>query len=86
MFGKTHSVETKNHWSEIRKGKNIGTSNVTSVRYIIEDINGDILKIETKKEVMKFLGCSGYFFSSKKYKNYKLIGKEKIHNEKINKN
>jgi hypothetical protein len=29
---------------------------------------------------MKFIGCSEYFFSSKKYKNYKLIEKEKIHN------
>jgi len=84
MSGKIHSEETKKHWSEIRKGKNTGSSCATSIRYIIEDVNNDsILKIETKKSVMDFIGCSGNFFSSKKYKNYKLIGKEKIHEDEI---
>jgi len=83
MIGKKHSDETKKHWSEIRKGKNTGESNATSVRYIIESPEGEIIKIETKKAVMNFIGCSEFFFSSKKYKNYKLIGKEKIHNNKI---
>ena len=78
MSGKTHSEETKKHWSEIRKGKYVGITNPDATRYIIEDSNGEIIKIETKKSVMEFLGCSGFFFSCKKYKKYKLIGKEKI--------
>lgn len=77
-FGKTHSEETKKHWSEIRKGKNSGIDNVDSVRYFIETPDGEILKIETQKSVCEFLGCSTGFFTRKKYKNYKLIGKEKI--------
>lgn len=78
-FGKHHSEKTKKHWSEIRKGKNTGSSNMSSIRYIIEDPNGNIIKIETQYEVMKFLGCSSCFFQSKKYKNYKLVGKENTH-------
>ena len=66
------------HWSEIRKGKNMGITNPDATRYIVEDPDGEIIKIETKKAVMELLGCSGFFFSCKKYKKYKLIGKEKI--------
>jgi hypothetical protein len=77
-FGKHHSEETKKHWSKIRKGKNIGSTNATAVRYFIETPEGEIIKIETKKLVMKKLGCSNYFFNSKKYKGFKLIKKERI--------
>jgi group I intron endonuclease len=80
VYGKTHSEETKKHWSEIRKGKNAGTANSSAVRYYIEDPNNDFLIIDTQKEVMKKLGCSKAFFSTKKFKNYKLIKKEKIKN------
>ena len=83
MSGKTHSEETKKHWSEIRKGKNTGTSNTTSIRYIIETPEGEIIKIETKKSVMEFIGCSAIFFTRKQYGKYRLIGKEKIHNDEI---
>ena len=83
MYGKTHSEETKKHWSEIRKGKNSGSSNSSSIRYIIETPDGKILKIETIKKVIEHIGCSMVFFTLKKYKGYKLIGKEKIHNDEI---
>jgi len=81
-YGKKHSEETKKHWSEIRKGKNTGINNAISMRYFIEDPKGEILNIETKKNVKEYLGCSDNFFNSKKYKKYKLIGKEKIHENK----
>lgn len=39
---------------------------------------GEELIFETRKSVMKKLGCSLGFFQTKKYKGYKLIKKEKI--------
>jgi len=78
MFGKTHSEEIKKHWSEIRKGRNVGSTNPDATRYYIEDPNGKELIFETRKAVIEHIGCSLGFFGAKKYKNFKLIKKEKI--------
>ena len=81
-YGKKHSEETKKHWSEIRKNKNMGGTNPDAMRYFVESPENEILIFETQKAVMDFLGCSGAFFSYKKYKGYNLIGKEKINKKK----
>jgi len=78
MFNKHHTEETKKHWSEIRKGKNMGTNNPDATRYYIEDPNGKELIFETRKSVMEYIGCGLCFFGNKKWKKYKLIKKEKI--------
>lgn len=78
MSGKTHSEETKNHWREIRKGKNTGIKNPDATRYFIETPDGKELIFETRKLVMKNLGCGLCFFVNKKWKGFKLIKKEKI--------
>lgn len=78
MSGKTHSEETKKHWSEIRKGKNIGVTNPDATRYYIKSPDGEELIFETRKLVMEYIGCGLCFFVNKKWKNYKLIKKEKI--------
>ena len=78
MFGKKHSEKTKEHWSKIRKGKNTGKNNPDATRYYIETPNGEELIIETRKSVIDYLNCSYGFFTNKKYKNFKLVKKEKI--------
>lgn len=78
FFGKTHSDETKKHWSDIRKGKNEGINNPDATRYYIETPDGEVLILETKKTVKEYLGCSESIFRNKQYKGYKLIKKEKI--------
>jgi len=78
MSGKTHSDETKKHWSEIRKGKNMGNKNPDATRYYIETPDGKELIFDNRKSVIKHLNCSIAFFSNKKYKDFKLIKKEKI--------
>jgi len=78
MSGKTHSNETKKHWSETRKGKNMGILNPDATRYYILTPEGVELIFNTRKEVIEYIECSLGFFSTKKYKNFKLIKKEKI--------
>jgi group I intron endonuclease len=77
-YGKKHKEETKKHWSEIRKGKNFGITNPDATRYFIEDPDGKELVFETRKAVMKNLGCGLTIFVNKKWKGFKIIKKEKI--------
>lgn len=83
MSGKTHSDETKKHWSEIRKGKNTGLSNPDATRYYVKSPNGEELIFDNRKSLIENIGCSIGFFSTGKYKNYKLIKKEKINKNNI---
>lgn len=83
MSGKTHSEETKKHWSEIRKGKNTGITNPDATRYFVETPNGEELMFNTRKEVIEYLGCSLGFLSVGSFNGYKLIRKEKINNNNI---
>lgn len=78
IYGKKHKEETKKHWSEVRKGKQTGTSNPDATRYYIEDPEGKEMIIDTRNAVMEKLGCGLCFFGNKKWKNFKLIKKEKI--------
>lgn len=78
FYGKTHSDKTKEHWSDIRKGKNTSTTNPDATRYYLETPTGEELVIETRKAVMDYLGCGYGIFTNKKYKKFKLIKKEKI--------
>jgi len=82
MSGKTHSEETKKHWSEIRKGKNLGSDNPEATRYYIESPDGEEFIFDNRLSVIEKIGCSLAFFSTHKCKGYKLIKKEKI-NRKI---
>jgi len=83
FYGKTHSEETKKHWSEIRKGKNVGINNPAATRYYIETPDKKELIFNSRKEVIEYIGCSMGFFTLKKYKGYKLIRKEIINKKEI---
>lgn len=52
--------------------------NVDATIYYVQNSNNEELIFNSRKDVMKELGCSLNFFSTKKYKEYKLIKKEKI--------
>lgn len=82
MYGKKHSDETKKHWSEIRKGQQSGSTCPVAMRYYVEFPDGEIKTFECRDSVTKKLGCSLGFFVSKKYKDYKLIKKERINKKK----
>lgn len=81
LYGKKHSIETKAKWSEIRKGKNVGVSNASAVRYFVKNPQGIITIIETRKTVMDFLGCSTGFFYNKKFKGFELVKQELINHK-----
>lgn len=53
-------------------------TNIYSIKYYIESPNGEELIFDNRQEIMKKLGCSLNFFTSYKYKGYKLIKKEKL--------
>lgn len=78
MYGKKHSDEIKEKWSKERKGLNVGSNNPDATRYFIQTPEGKVVVIETRQLVIEYLGCSLGFFTTKSYKNYKLIKKEKI--------
>lgn len=55
-----------------------GENNPDATRYFIQTPEGKVVVIETRQSVIKYLGCSLGFFTTKIYKNHKLIKKEKI--------
>jgi hypothetical protein len=78
MFGKKPKEETRKIWSEQRTGKQTGITNPDATRYYIDDSKGNEIVLETRKAVMEKIGCSLGFFSTLKFKNYKIVKKEKI--------
>ena len=70
-------VEAALKYENNRKQGIIDNKYKVSNRFTIETPNGDQITLIGRKEVMKYLGCSGNFFNLKKFKGYKLILIEK---------